>query len=108
MRTRPPFSRSPSRAARPIRKGPILRSGARAYVDSFFGLIPCKVLAIRGDSGISSSSQDVDVLLTANRGAYKRGERLTWRGLNVVPREAVRFRKHGVRIRQYFVRVDRH
>lgn len=59
-----------------------LRSGCRAYVDSFVGLVPCRVLAIRGISGIASSSQDIDVVLTATRGAYKKGERLTWRALS--------------------------
>ena len=84
----------------------ILKSGSLAYVDTFSGMIPCKVLGIRGISGIASSEQDVDVILTATRGAYKKGERLTWRGHKVVPRRAARFRKYGTRILQYHVQID--
>ncbi len=79
-----------------------LRSGDLAYFDSFAGLIPCKVLAITGQSGNAGSMQDVKIKLTSDRGAYKRGEVLDYWGLHVCPRGAV----HGNRIRCYRVEVD--
>jgi hypothetical protein len=51
---------------------PILKSGILAYLDTFAGMIPCKVLSVKGESGPPSSSQDVTVRLTASRGAYER------------------------------------
>ena len=50
-----------------------LTVGSKALYDSISGLIPCKVTAITGKSGIASSEQQVTVLLTATRGAYRRG-----------------------------------
>lgn len=76
-----------------------LRVGDLAYFDCFAGLLPCKVLAITGPSGLASSSQTVQFRLTASRGAYRRGECLDTSGLHVCPRSAIR----GNRIRAYVV-----
>ena len=77
-----------------------LTIGSLAYFDSFAGLIPCKVLAITGQSGMCGSMQDVTLQLTAARGAYKRGEVLTTWGLHAVPRKSVYGRMRRIRAYQ--------
>lgn len=79
-----------------------LKTGDLAYFDTFSGCIPCKVVKITGESGSAASSQAVVVVLTAGRGAYKRGERHAAWGLHVAPRKSVK----GNRIRFYNVQVD--
>jgi len=61
-----------------------------AYFDSFSGMIPCKVINISNDK--------ITVKLTGTRGAYKRGEILTFNTLHIVPRESVHFRKYETTI----------
>jgi hypothetical protein len=84
---------------------PVLRAGSLAYWDSMSGMIPCKVTAIEGKSGAASSDQTVAFRLTADRGAYKRGERFECWALHVVPRDAYFKRRHGARIGYYTVEV---
>lgn len=79
---------------------PTLRVGELAFLDSFAGLVPCRVLAI-GDA--SEALRSVRVKVTATRGAYRRGEEVESNVLNVCPREAVRRRKHGAVILPYLV-----
>jgi len=80
-----------------------LKAGALAYFDSFVGLVPCKVLSIKGESGRANSAQEVTFKITASRGPYKRGEIMRRSALWVVPRGAVRRRKHGAVILPYSV-----
>jgi len=69
-----------------------------AYVDSFAGLVPCRVVAV-GDW--NDRYCDTRVQFTATRGAYKRGEFETVPLHTVVPRNAV-FRRNGcLIIRRY-------
>ncbi|MGI0133672.1 MAG: hypothetical protein ACREBW_01780 [Candidatus Micrarchaeaceae archaeon] len=76
---------------------PILSVGTKAYLDSFVGLVPCKVLAI-------SEEHRVTVKLTAQRGAYKRGEVLPDQSArHIVPRSAVFIRCGQYRIRSFQV-----
>lgn len=65
--------------------------GTKAYIDCFSGLVPCEVVDVL-DFGC------VLVRVTANRGAYRKGEVLQQRGHHVPPREMVRRRKYGNRI----------
>ena len=96
-----------------------LRKGSLAYYDTFSGLVPCKVLAVRDAADLSvpmrfellkggvSSRYKVDVRLTATRCAYRKGEVLTdLFAHDVVPREAVRFRKYNAMIVKYEVEVE--
>ena len=76
-----------------------LTVGCKAYLDSFSGLVPCKVLAITRGNGLTQ----VQVKLTATRCAYKCGEILTDNSLHVVPRGAVHVRGGQYRIRLYSV-----
>lgn len=87
---------------------PPLKTGALAYVDSFAGPLPCKVLSIKaigllGHGPVPSSQHEVRVRLTADRGAYRRGETLTDWAIRVFPRRALR--RYG-RIRPYTVEAD--
>lgn len=86
-----------------------LKTGDLAYFDCFAGLIPCKVTSIVGLSGPCGSNQNVTVILTAARGAYRKGESLTSWGLHIVPRKAVRAlrsRNCSPRILPYNVQCD--
>lgn len=80
-----------------------LKADGAAYYDSVAGLIPCRVLSIRGESGLASSKQEVTIAITASLGPYKRSEILSSDALSVVPRAAVKRRKHGVVIIPYSV-----
>jgi hypothetical protein len=78
---------------------PTLKAGCKAYVDSFAGLIPCKVLSVH-------NKWEVSVKLTGTRGAYKRRETITENSLHVVPRAAVHVRNGQYRIRPYSTEVS--
>ena len=80
-----------------------LKADGAAYYDSFVGLIPCKVLSIRGKSGQATSKQEVTFRVTASLGPYRRGEILSSDALSIAPRAAVKRRKHGVVILPYSV-----
>jgi hypothetical protein len=71
----------------------VARAPTLAYLDSFIGLVPCKVLSVE--------DRAVTLKITATRGPYKRGEVLTRYANSVVPRPAVWRRKHQYAIRPY-------
>jgi len=79
---------------------PTLKAGALAYFDCAAGLVPCRVLSIKGRA---NSAQEVTVQITASHDPYKRGEIVNSAAHWVVPRDAVRRRKHGVTILPYLV-----
>jgi hypothetical protein len=80
-------------------KGPrILKAGSLAYLDCFSGMVPVKVLSV--------TAKDASVRVTATRGAYRKGEVMTWRHSRVVPRSAARFGKYSTRIRPYSVEIS--
>jgi len=54
-----------------------------AYIDSFCGLIPCKVRAIFEDS------RQVNVIVTVNRSGYKKGEIIISTFDRIIPRKQV-------------------
>jgi hypothetical protein len=84
-----------------------LTSGAKAYLDSFTGLIPCKVLSIVGNSTpFASSTHCVTVEITGNGRAYKKGQQETTNSIRVIPRKAIRRRKYSTTIRLYKVQCD--
>lgn len=73
--------------------------GNLAYYDTLRnGLVPCKVT---GYDGIN-----VYFTVTANRGAYKRGERLQSVSSYVVPRKMVRVRSGKMIIRHWYTWVS--
>lgn len=69
-----------------------------AYLDSFSGLVPCRIIAV-GDW--SDRNSECRVQYTATRGPYKRGQFDTWPLRNVVPRSAIRHRKYNTTIQTY-------
>ena len=80
-----------------------LRAGSLAYLDTLAGLLPCKVLRVwRADE---YPTMRVDVELTATRGAYRKGERLTYAAKDCPPRDAIR-RRSGVYYVQHFACVE--
>lgn len=52
-----------------------------AYLDTFAGLVPCRVEYVTESDGMAH------IVLTATRGAYKRGERLTEPLRDIVARQ---------------------
>lgn len=84
-----------------------LKAGELAYFDSSSGLVPCKVLSIKGKSAkCARSDQMVTLKLTAARGPYKRGEILQTPAFWAVPRDAIRRTKYSTRIAAYAVECD--
>lgn len=87
-----------------------LTVGCKAYFDTFAGLIPCKVTAIKRDVlELSCATIDgiaVTARLTANRGAYKRGELVTASNRYIVPRTAVYVRSGQYHIGAYQTQVE--
>lgn len=84
----------------------ILRTGEFAYVDTFAGLIPCKVLSVRRVGEVGDRYIEVIVRYTATRGAYRRGEVSAHPAWRTCPRKAV-FTRHGRQlIKPYTTEVD--
>ena len=96
----------------------ILAVGVKAYADCYIaGLIPCVVEAISGPAQtvtvyktlapttLASSAYMVTVRLTANRGAYRKGEVIQRSALSIIPRGSV-FTRAGQRlIRAYEIAI---
>jgi len=62
---------------------------ARAYLDTFSGLVPCVVECVTLRGGMQ---RVVHVRLTATRGAYRRGECLEFLPRYVLPRSCIHVR----------------
>ena len=79
----------------------VLKVGSKAFLDSFAGLVPCKVISIVNRPPNNSTAI---VEITASRGAYKLGKLEEVSISRAVPREAV-FQRKGCmpRIRPYTV-----
>jgi len=71
-------------------------TGAMAYIDSFCGLIKCKVTEVRepGD-GRSCTNGEIAVVVTKARQAYHLGEKLVLASCLVIPRDKVRLKRGG-------------
>lgn len=69
------------------------KAGELAYLDTFAGLVPCKVLQVLeeydGRTVGGEGRGNLQVRVTAKRGAYRPGEVLTAGGRSVVPRAFV-------------------
>lgn len=94
-----------------------LHTGDKAYVDTFGGLLACKVLSITANTAFATgrvepnSNVRVDVVLTGPSGkleqiGYHHGEVIKTWSTNVVPRKAISRRKYSTKIRPYLVAVD--
>jgi hypothetical protein len=71
------------------------RAGELAYLDTFSGLVPCRVLAVHG----AAPRAMLTVTVTATRGAYGRGEVLEDRlDVMVVPRRHIVTRNGRLKI----------
>jgi hypothetical protein len=82
----------------------ILKTGMAARFDTFAGLIPCRVRAIRVDrDGDKLATIDI----TRDRGAYRRGEMLEVHARYVIPVKSVFTRCGQYRIRAYEIEIDR-
>lgn len=70
--------------------------GAKCYLDTFSGMVPCVVTAVARESfGFLVGNRDsVSVRLTADRGAYNHGEIINASASNVIPRN-MRFVRSG-------------
>ena len=75
----------------------VFHEGTSAYYDTFAGLIPCKVLSVkRAGYGFRCGPYDViEFKLTADRGAYRKGEILTADAMRVPPQKMVRRRRYS-------------
>jgi hypothetical protein len=85
---------------------PVLRAGDLAYYDSMTGMIPCRVVSIRGKSGAPGSESSALVKTTAKRNGWPVGTQFDTWTLHVVPRAAFFRRRPGARIGYYTVEVQ--
>ncbi len=75
-----------------------LRVGSLAYIDSFCGLIACRVTDIQP----SVYSKEVTAVVTARKArGYAKGDSVTFPSHYIIPRDAVRVRSGQYRIRPY-------
>lgn len=75
----------------------VFHEGTAAYYDTISGLIPCKVLSIE-QPGYGFRCGPYNVIrfkLTADRGAYKKGEILTADAMRVPPQTMILRRKYS-------------
>lgn len=84
--------------------GYVFKPGSLAYVDTFAGLVPCKVLSVSKGGPfpgwIATGENALCVKLTATRQAYRKGETIENRtAAQVVPRSHVITRGGQYRIR---------
>lgn len=84
----------------------MLQSGHSALFDTFQGLVPVKVLSIKGTDGIASSAQTVQFEITEDYRSYRKGEKLSRPAIWVIPTKAVVLRQHQYRILPYAVQCD--
>jgi hypothetical protein len=82
---------------------PVLRVGCLAYYDSGTGVIPCRVLSIRGESGAPGSASSARIKTTAVRNGWPRGTEFDSGTQHVIPRRAFFPRRYGARIGYYTV-----
>jgi hypothetical protein len=101
-------------------KNTVLKKGTKAFYDTFNGLIPCKVLSVADrwkaepdqkyrfelTHGGASTRYRVTFQLTADRGAYRKGETLEASSLDVIPPGAVRQHQYSQTIGYYTVEAD--
>lgn len=78
----------------------VLAAGSLAYLDTYAGLLPCKILAVSRDSFYPSSNVAVTVRLTSNTSGqygpiYRRGEIMLESSLHVVHRKHVHRHKYS-------------
>lgn len=75
----------------------VFHEGTAAYYDTLQGLIPCKVLEIT-ETGVGFRVGPRNIIkfkLTADRGAYKKGEILTADARLVPPQKMIRKRQYS-------------
>jgi hypothetical protein len=77
-------------------------AGELAYLDSFAGMVPCTVLQV-GESGLGrvaagAGEGSVTVRVNVSRGGYRRGEEITVRAFDVVPRSHHYYRAGSGRV----------
>ena len=92
-----------------------LKSGIKAYYDSFAGLVPVKVLTVTGPKeiplfdlghGFARASIEVTVMVTENHGCYRKGEIIESNSLHIVPCDVIKHNKYSTTIGVYHVEID--
>jgi hypothetical protein len=83
--------------------------GTSAYYDTFSGLIPCIVLEVteRCYGFRVGPRNTVKFRLTADRGAYRKGEELTADAFRVPPRKMIRRLQYSNRIQPWYSYVPK-
>jgi len=91
--------------------GHTYKPGTLAYLDTFcFGLVPCKVTRV--DKGgphpgwIVGQGVEIQAKVTANRGAYHKGQTVTLSPSHIVPRNHVIRRSYTFRVSTNFSWID--
>lgn len=84
-----------------------LKAGCSAFLDTFSGLVPCKVLRVkpRVNALLHESQAECEVEVTETLGAYKKGEKIMSSARHTVPKGAVKLVGYHYRILPYNVEV---
>lgn len=82
---------------------PDLHKGVKAYIDCFSGCVPCVVTKVDGKSHVPISSLKVEVRITTDFKAYRKGEVLNISSLHIIPRKARYLKGYHYRIGHYTV-----
>lgn len=94
-----------------------LKAGCLAYLDTFAGLVGCRVLEVTHDPDtpanpmfrLSKGGVDFNILarvrLTETVGAYREGEILTTRACDTIPAGSIKVSEYRSTIRPYKVQM---
>ena len=84
-----------------------LKAGCSAFLDTFSGLVPCKVIRVKPklNALLHESQAECEVEVTETLGAYKKGEKITSSARHTVPKGAVKLVGYHYRILPYNVEV---
>lgn len=80
----------------------------KAYLDSFNGLIPCKVKRLINPHNqpmetSANTSVDCEIEITKTIGAYRKGETLIRSSIHVIPSKNIKRGKYKIRIGHYTI-----
>ncbi len=90
--------------------GHIYKPGTLAFIDSFAGLVPCKVVAVAKGGPfpgwLAAGESAVTIKPTVSRGGYRKGETIQQTAAQVVPRSQVVTRSGKFKVRTCYSWAD--
>lgn len=79
-------------------------AGEYAFLDTFLGLIPCRVLEVFDDShGNISTPSKIKTIITENKFSYTKGEIVEHSATRVIPKDRINTSGWNIKINTGFV-----